>query len=446
MKLCTASSSGEHMILREIRGMDPLALFGRLCAGNRDAFLLESGGGPEHASRYSFAGASPSMHVTSEGRYIHADGSWKERIESYLRRSIGRKRRSPFPYAGGYVGYFSYDLFKQFERLPARHAPSGFPDAELGMFEDGFVFDHVQHKAYYFSWTEDRERELLSAEQEEEAVEHTSFSSTPDGEGFMKRVERAREYIVDGDIFQVVLSRRVRLGRVRGLMKLYSTLRSLNPSPYMYFVKFGERAVIGSSPETLVSVSGRRVTTYPIAGTRPVTGDRARDMQLARELLADEKERAEHNMLVDLARNDMGRVCSFGTVTVPEYMKVDRYSHVQHIVSRVEGRLADGRDALDALFSIFPAGTVSGAPKIRAMEIIDELEPFSRGPYAGAVGYYSFNGSLDSAIAIRTLFCNGRSSFIQAGCGVVYDSIPSRELEETENKLGALVASMKVRT
>jgi len=254
-------------------------------------------------------------------------------------------------------------------------------------------------------------------------------------------VNKAKQYIIDGDIFQVVLSRRIRLGEVRGLLPFYASLRKINPSPYMYFVNFGERTVIGSSPETLVRVSGRKVITYPIAGTRPVTGDRKKDALLRMELLSDEKERAEHNMLVDLARNDIGRVSKFGTVRVPEYMKVDRYSHVQHIVSSVEGTLSKERDALDALFSIFPAGTVSGAPKIRAMEIIEELEPFRRGPYAGAVGYYSFNGSLDSAIAIRTLFRNGQDAFLQAGCGIVYDSRPQMEFEETENKLKALMTA-----
>lgn len=434
----------KRMIFREIKWKEPLELFARLIAGNRDAFLLESAEGPEHASRFSFAGAAPVEKVVSLGNYIECSGRRKERIDSFLRKQSLRKRgasKLPFPYVGGYVGYFSYDIIRQFERLPDTHPPSGFPDAELGLFEDGFIFDHFAGKAYYFSWSDDREKELLSSEAEEQELQCSRFTSSPSREEFIDMVNKAKQYIIDGDIFQVVLSRRIRLGEVRGLLPFYASLRKINPSPYMYFVNFGERTVIGSSPETLVRVSGRKVITYPIAGTRPVTGDRKKDALLRMELLSDEKERAEHNMLVDLARNDIGRVSKFGTVRVPEYMKVDRYSHVQHIVSSVEGTLSKERDALDALFSIFPAGTVSGAPKIRAMEIIEELEPFRRGPYAGAVGYYSFNGSLDSAIAIRTLFRNGQDAFLQAGCGIVYDSRPQMEFEETENKLKALMTA-----
>jgi anthranilate synthase component 1 len=242
----------------------------------------------------------------------------------------------------------------------------------------------------------------------------------------------------------VVLARRIS-GRYRGdLAAFYARLRELNPSPYMYFLDFGDYQVVGSSPEMFLAVQGRKLLTCPIAGTRPITGDSERDERLRRELLSDEKELAEHNMLVDLARNDIGRVSRFGTVRVSDYMAVERFSHVQHIVSRVEGELAAGLDAFDALAALFPAGTVSGAPKVRAMEIIAELEKSPRGPYAGIVGYFSTNGYMDSAITIRTAFAHKKELHLQAGAGIVADSVPEREWEETSNKLRALLVAMEL--
>lgn len=435
------------MIFRECTAHEPpTVLFSRMLSSGKDCFLLESASGPARAARYSFLGSDPAEHVSCASGTVRGSGSAsKERIDQFLRRNMKKREPGaavPFPYTGGYVGYFSYDTIRDFERLPDRHPPSDFPGAELGLFEDGFIFDHLEKKCYYFSWEDDRERELLSAGTLDEESGTPTVRPLASRESYLASVEKAKEYIVEGDIFQVVLSRRIGITGVRGMLPFYTALRELNPSPYMYYVKFGEREVIGSSPETLVSVTGRRVVTYPIAGTRAVTGDPAKDALLAGELLADEKERAEHNMLVDLARNDVGRVSTFGTVNVPEYMRVEKYSHVQHIVSRVEGTLAEGRDAVDALFSVFPAGTVSGAPKIRAMEIIEELETSRRGPYAGAVGYYSYSGSLDSAISIRTLFRNGGNAFLQAGGGIVHDSVPEREFMETENKMRALITVM----
>lgn len=431
------------MIIRESISRDtPTELFSRLLNSGHDCFLLESASGTSRSARYSFLGAAPADKAVYSGGTVRFDGSRrKERIDRFLRENMPGRRlpaSMPFPYIGGFVGYFSYDTVRQFEKLPDTHGASDFPDAELGLFNDGFIFNHLEGRIYYFSWDGDRERELISCGTEAVGIGRTRAHALQPKAGFLRAVERAKQYIVDGDIFQVVLSRRVGISGVRGLLPFYSALKKLNPSPYMYYVKFGEREVIGSSPETLASVTGRKVVTYPIAGTRPVTGNAARDAELERELLHDEKERAEHNMLVDLARNDVGRVSRFGSVTVPSYMRVEKFSHVQHIVSRVEGTLAKGYDALDALFSVFPAGTVSGAPKIRAMEIIEELEGFRRGPYAGAVGYYSFNRSLDSALAIRTLFRNGSNAFLQAGGGIVHDSVPEREFTETENKMGAL--------
>ncbi len=424
--------------------LKPLELLSRIMSASDDCFLLESATGPSHSARYSFLGASPSAMAVCTGDTISFDGRRrKQRVDAFLEEEMALRRarkRIPFPYAGGFVGYFSYDIIRSFEKLPDAHGPSPFPDAELGLFDDGFIYDNLEEKLFYFSYGDDREKELIGGDPADEEVSCGKISARPQKSGYLDSVGRAKEYIIDGDIFQVVLSRRLVVSRMRGALSFYRRLKEVNPSPYMYFVKFGDRTVIGSSPETLVRVEGRRVVTYPIAGTRPVSRNRVENDRLRAELLGDEKEKAEHNMLVDLARNDVGRVSDFGTVRVPEYMNVERYSHVQHIVSRVEGRLSRSRTPADALFSVFPAGTVSGAPKIRAMEIIEELEPFRRGPYAGAVGYYSYNRCLDSAISIRTLFCDRDKAFLQAGGGIVYDSDPEREFTETENKMGALLS------
>jgi len=263
-------------------------------------------------------------------------------------------------------------------------------------------------------------------------------------EHFEKSVEKAKEYVRQGDIFQVVLSKRYDFHIQGDLIGFYRSLRAINPSPYMYFFKAGDRQIVGSSPEMLVRVEKRVVETFPIAGTRPIVKTPAENKRLAQDLLADPKERAEHVMLVDLARNDVGKVAAYGSVHVPEFMQVHGYSHVQHIVSRVVGNLREDSDSYDAFRAVFPAGTVSGAPKPRAMEIIDELEPARRGPYAGAVGYFSNNGNADFAITIRTLFADKNNAHIQAGAGIVADSVPEREWVETDNKAQALMKALEV--
>jgi anthranilate synthase component 1 len=262
-------------------------------------------------------------------------------------------------------------------------------------------------------------------------------------ENYEKAVEKAKEYVTEGDIFQVVLSKRYQFQIKGDLIPFYQSLRTINPSPYMYFYKSGDRQIVGSSPEMLVRVENRTVETFPIAGTRPVAEDPGENNKLACELLADPKERAEHVMLVDLARNDIGKISKYGSVHVPEFMKVHRYSHVQHIVSQVVGELKENLQSYDALRAVFPAGTVSGAPKVRAMEIIDELEPARRGPYAGAVGYFSYNGNADFAITIRTLFAYKNQAYIQAGAGIVADSVPEREWFETDHKAKALIQALE---
>ena len=260
---------------------------------------------------------------------------------------------------------------------------------------------------------------------------------------FVRMVRRAKHYVYEGDVFQVVLAKSMKF-RVKGnLIDLYATLREVNPSPYMYLLKMFDRCIIGSSPEMLIRITKDYVETFPIAGTRPIVEDEKRNEELRQDLLKDEKELAEHTMLVDLARNDIGRVCEFGTVRVNELMTIKRFSHVQHIVSHVVGRLRKSYDSYDALRAVFPAGTVSGAPKIRAMEIIDELEPTLRGPYAGALGYFSFNGSCDFAITIRSLFVKGNNGYIESGAGIVMESEPEREWVETEHKASAMLSALK---
>jgi anthranilate synthase component 1 len=308
------------------------------------------------------------------------------------------------------------------------------------------VFDHRRKRAVYYYSSENRFAEvehLFEQRPTSEKMEYSQPKVNITKKRFEEAVEKAKEYIVSGDIFQVVLSKRYDF-RVKGdLMAFYRSLRDINPSPYMYFLKEGDRQIVGSSPEMLVRVDNRVVETFPIAGTRPCVENQDENKRLAEELLADPKERAEHVMLVDLARNDVGKIAKFGSVHVPEFMKVHRYSHVQHIVSQVVGDLQDHKECYDALRAVFPAGTVSGAPKVRAMEIIEELEPTKRGPYAGAVGYFSYNGNADFAITIRTLFADGDKACIQVGAGIVADSVPEREWFETDHKAEALMKALK---
>ncbi len=276
-----------------------------------------------------------------------------------------------------------------------------------------------------------------------EDVSVSNINENLDNKQFSKMVDKAKKYIHDGDIFQVVLSRKFSFDVKGDDLSIYKKLRKLNPSPYMYHMKQGDKVTIGASPEMLIRVTDDIVETFPIAGTRKIVDDENRNEQLAKELLSDEKELAEHTMLVDLGRNDIGRVCKYGTVRVKELMGIKRFSHVQHIVSHVVGRIDEKKNMFDAFQAVFPAGTVSGAPKVRAMEIIDELEPESRGPYAGAVGYFSYNGCCDFAIAIRSIFIENERGFVQSGAGIVSDSIPENEFKETQHKAGAMLQALK---
>jgi anthranilate synthase component 1 len=435
----------------------PLEIFSKLQKRHETAYLLESIEGPKKLAQYSFIGFAPQLTVeikngdtTVRNEKTGETDSEKTCDPLHIIKKLVKNKAVPdseFRFVGGAVGYISYDAVRYWEKLPQRTRDDlNFPDAQLGFFDDGIVFDHRQKRAFYYYLSGNRLAEVESVLSQPSALETLEYDQpkvNTTKEQFEEAVEKAKEYIVAGDIFQVVLSKRYDF-RVKGdLMAFYRSLREINPSPYMYFFKTGKRQIVGSSPEMLARIDNRVVETFPIAGTRPCVENLEENKRLAEELLADPKERAEHVMLVDLARNDVGKVAKFGTVHVPEFMKVHRYSHVQHIVSQVVGDLQDDKECYDALRAVFPAGTVSGAPKVRAMEIIEELEPTRRGPYAGAVGYFSYNGNADFAITIRTLFADGDKAYIQAGAGIVADSVPEREWFETDHKAEALMKALK---
>ncbi|MEM1585991.1 MAG: anthranilate synthase component I family protein [Candidatus Bathyarchaeia archaeon] len=442
----------EPIKFKKIPYISPVDIFLRVCGRYESAFLLESLGNDSHGepAKFSFIGFDPSIIVSvrdyvaviCEDKFKVSDPL--EPIKILLR--VG-SRSNAFKYVGGAVGYISYDAVRYWEKLPdAPMDDLGFPDVEMGIYADGIIFDHESREALYFYRSRNRYDEVL--EQIGKPVEISSLDfTTPkvniEGDQYNKMIERAKEYICAGDVIQVVLSKRFSASFRGGFERFYLNLRRINPSPYMFFLKMNGRFIIGSSPETLVRVKDGIVETCPIAGTRPVTGDPEKDMSLENELLNDPKELAEHVMLLDLARNDIGKVSEYGSVRVTELMRVYKYSHVQHIVSKVIGKLKRGYDCFDALKAAFPAGTVTGAPKVRAMEIINDLEGFRRGPYAGAVGYFSFNGNMDFAITIRSLFAKDGNLHIQVGSGIVADSTPEREWLETEFKAKALIKALE---
>ncbi len=449
-------SQGASLQVQSISYRNPLDVFSRLYGKHNCIFLLESIEGSKKLAEFSFIGFSPKKMITvkrGEARLMEGSdapsgigndplGPIRDEVDA------NRVRYGQFRLVGGAVGYISYDTVRYWEKLPGPASDDlDLPDVEMGIYADGIVFNHVEKRAYYYHSGENRlgevERCLRGPAPEGESLSFSEPVSNMSKEDFERAVVRAKEYISEGDIFQVVLSKRYDLSIRGNLINFYRALREINPSPYMYFLKHGERQIVGSSPEMLMRVEGGAVETYPIAGTRPVSDDPVKNKALSEELLADPKERAEHVMLVDLARNDIGRISEYGSVSVPEFMTVHQFSHVQHIVSRVVGRLSPDYDCFDAMEAMLPAGTLSGAPKVRAMEIIDELERARRGPYAGAVGHFSFNGSADFAITIRTLVAQGDRAYIQVGAGIVADSVPEREWFETEQKAGALMKALR---
>jgi len=451
----------------------PISTFLKLRNGG-EAYLLESVEGGEKLGRYSFIGTRPTVRVRAHGRQVEVwQPSGAQTLDAdpleVARGLLARYRPVPHPglprFYGGAVGYFGYDCVRLWERLPNRPPDDlGLPTCYLVITDAVVIFDHVTHamrivanamigddagKAYQAAVEtieaiyEQLRKPLVPPESTgriEPMMDHEM--STQD---YVRAVERAREYVAAGDIFQVVLSRRFS-ARTAGVdaLEVYRALRMVNPSPYMFFLDFDGVKIIGSSPEMLVRLEEGIVETRPLAGTRPRGLNDEDDRRLEMELLGDEKERAEHVMLIDLGRNDIGRVCRYGTVEVNDLMFIERFSHVMHIASNVRGLVETGRDAFDVLRACFPAGTVTGAPKIRAMEIIDELEPTSRGPYAGCVGYVGYSGNMDTALTLRTIVMAGDRAYVQAGAGIVADSIPEREYVETVNKAKALVRALEI--
>ncbi|SET52414.1 anthranilate synthase component I [Paenibacillus sp. NFR01] len=461
----------------------PIRLFQRF-AGEKNAFLLESVEGGIQWARYSFIGSEPFLTISGKKGAIdvEAGGATKrllgkpvEELKALLRSYRSPKLEGMPPFTGGAIGFFGYDLLQYYEKL----TPHALDDLKMDdirfMFCDRIiVFDHVKQqillvgnlhiqdgdtdsaiRAKYDALSIKLES-LAEELQKEGPKENVNRRSIPQdielGEihsnltkaQYIANVEKAKEYIRAGDIFQVVLSQRMHIETEVSPLHVYRMLRTLNPSPYMYYLKMDEEIIVGTSPEALVKVDGSRVETRPIAGTRPRGANEAEDKALAAELLADEKERAEHLMLVDLGRNDLGRVSTFGTVKCDSFMEIEKYSHVMHMVSNVSGTLAEGKDFFDAFLSCLPAGTVSGAPKLRAMEIIAELEREARGAYAGAIGYLGFSGNMDSCITIRTIIFRKGRAYVQAGAGIVWDSVPEKEYEETVNKAKAMLKAIRM--
>jgi anthranilate synthase component 1 len=454
----------------------PVSAYLKLARGQSNSFLLESVEGGEKWARFSFLGTGPRLIFTSRGRQVEVRRNGDvERFEAddpleALRGVLSGFRPAeveglPRLWAGA-VGYLSYDMVRFIERLPGTLPDElNFPDCLLMVPETLIVFDNLRQTARIirnvFPAEGDDPARLYCAAREalDETVARLRQSlpardsarpsppvaeptSNMSRERFHEMVNAAKRYIREGDAIQVVLSQRFEAPHAGDPFDVYRALRLINPSPYMFYLDFGAEKLVGSSPEVLVRLEGERVELRPIAGTRPRGRDEAHDKKLERELLTDPKEAAEHIMLVDLGRNDVGRVSRYGSVEVNELMVVERYSHVMHIVSNVRGRLAPGKDAIDVLRACFPAGTVSGAPKVRAMEIIEELEPSRRGPYAGAVGYFNFSGNMDLCITIRTLMCRNGRVYVQAGAGIVADSDPEREYQETINKARGMLAAL----
>lgn len=427
--------------------ISPVDLFSVLSEHCENTFLLESSEGVEKLSRFSFLGFSPSKKIKLKNSILNINGQETEVKDPLpaLKKEISNSEIKAPGFLGGAVGYFSFDYIRYVEQLSSELKDEiNFPDFEFGIFDDAIVFDHKENRIRYVYQKENRLEQILKHIKDSafitKPLEIYNIKSNITKEKFCENVEIAKEHIRAGNIFQTVLSKRYEIKFSGSLISFYKKLKATNPSPYMYYLKFGEREIIGSSPENLVRVEDKNITSYAtLAGTRPRGKNKEEDARLETELLNDEKERAEHIMLVDLTRNDIGKIAEVGSVKVPELMNVHKYSHVQHIASLVTGKLRKDKDAFDAFNAIFPAGTVSGAPKIRAIEIINELEKTKRGPYAGAVGYFSTNGNADFAIGIRTLFANKNRAYIQTGAGIVYDSVPEKEFQETENKAKALL-------
>jgi anthranilate synthase component 1 len=456
----------------------PVSAFLSVAAQEPSAFLLESVEGGEKIGRYTFLGARPYMILTARGRQIclehhgkqtHQEGDVFKVLDGLLREHTPAHVPGLPPFTAGAVGFFAHDAVRQIEKLPVLAKDDlQMPDCTLMFFDRLLAFDHVRHEIFIIATADVRRqspkqayahalRDIARIEKQLAAPLAAKYLRAPKAKTgrvkvavsvskkhFISTVEKIKQYIMAGDVFQAVPSLRLELEPGVEPLNVYRALRRVNPSPYMYFLRMGETTVLGSSPEMLVRVTGRKLEYRPIAGTRKRGKDEADDVRLEAELRHDEKERAEHVMLVDLGRNDVGRVSDYGTVKVRDLMFVERYSHVMHLVSAVEGTLRKGLTPVDAFSACFPAGTLTGAPKVRAMEIIEEVEPVRRGIYGGSVLYADFAGNLDSCIAIRTMLVKGKKAYVQAGAGIVADSVPESEYQECLNKTRALVRAVEL--
>lgn len=447
-------------IVEEIEGdtLTPIAIYQKI--SGKQKFLLESSLKHEKSGRFSFIGADPVYEIKGyRGKVtVHSpsgEQTTQDRVMDVVKNYLPEIQEIPgIPFIGGAVGYIGYDIIRDYEEIgPENLDPLEMPEAHLMLFNEIIVFDHLKERVFIVGIplqgvTEEELKQRMERRKQElrREMEYRSddtfalseFESNLTKHEYEEMVLKAKQYIESGDIFQVVLSRRLEASITGNPFTFYRKLRINNPSPYMYYLDYGDYSIAGASPESLVKARGPEIMTNPIAGTRPRGKTTEEDEAFAQDLIQDEKELAEHRMLVDLGRNDLGRICKIGTVKLDKYMNIERYQHVMHIVSEVSGELEEGMTALEGLASCLPAGTVSGAPKIRAMQIINELENIKRGVYSGAIGYYSACGNMDFALAIRTMVIKDNKAYIQAGAGIVYDSDPAKEFEETAHKLRAL--------
>lgn len=433
----------------EIEIDNPFKLFKNLYYNYKDVFLLESMESDNGLSRYSIIGFNPIAKIMAHDNQVtiitdtqtisyNSENPFEE-LKEFINKDYRQKG-----FRGGLVGYVSYESIKYIEEIPTNK--SIYPDFEFGLFLDCIIYDNINKKCEYTTLNEDR-RELIykiyNQQHSNGIMEYKMIDEDLTQKEYENNVTQTKKLIEDGEIFQAVISNAENLVIKGSKLPLYEHLRKINPSPYMYHIKLGEREIIGSSPEMLMRLENGKVESYPIAGTRPRGKNEKEDLKLAQSLLNDEKELAEHLMLVDLARNDIGKISQMGSVEVEEFYDVKKFSHVQHLVSHVTGKINEELDSVDAFTSLFPAGTLSGAPKIRAMEIINQKEKYARGPYGGSVGYFSLNGNADFAITIRTLTTYGQRAEIQAGAGIVFDSNPTSEYNECKHKRQALIQALK---
>jgi anthranilate synthase component I len=446
--------------------LNTFEIFKKLYSKYNDIFIFESLEGPKELIKSSIIGFEPNYKIKclSKKLLIFKKEKVIESISiidplSNINEYFPSIKNKDYRYVGGLVGYINYESIKYWENIHVKNNKY-FPLMEFGLYTDGIIYDHDKNKLKYFYYKKSRlkniEKILTSSSSSNDNIQNkkeneknleftfSKLSRNIEKQEFVKKVKKVKEYLNKGDIFQTVLSKKIKFVCNGNPLFLYQTLRKINPSPYMFFFQLNKHILIGSSPEMLLRITNKKAESYPIAGSRPVSKDKQTTEKYKNEMLNDEKEIAEHTMLVDLARNDLGKVCKYGTVKTDELMSVKQFSHIQHIVSHVTGYLDNKYSVFDAFRAVFPAGTVSGAPKVRSMEIINELEPESRGPYAGAIGYFSFNGSCDFAITIRSLFINKNKGYNQSGAGIVIDSIPENEYQETEDKSNAILSSLNI--